>query len=590
MTDRGAKESRNTSSRVVAMLRWWPLLVPLALWMPSFLAVWHTGAAGFSLFLDAGGLSAFFWLIWFALWSRIWIALAAAIPFALVWPLELWVRVNHGTPISAHIAALVWETGWQEGADFAAVFGPDLVLPLVLWFAIYGAALHWAWRHRLTWQGRARTWILAIGLPLAIWSNWPDETSRPLPTVAAAQALVSDPTGSWGAHWEGAFPANLVVAVHRYSHQLRSLRSLRAALAGRSLHAVQTDPGQAPQLVVLVIGESASASHWGALGYARDTTPRIASLPGVALFSDVVALSPATRSAVPGVLSRRPVLGPDDRVDLQAEPSLVKAFAETGYSTHWISNQAPLGRYDTSIGLYAHGAQDVRFLNPSTYDAAGNTFDETLLKPLRRILAQDGRQFIVVHLLGSHFDYSERYPPEFDHFRSSQKIPGNPGESPHASGIESTNDSYDNSIRYTDHILGEIIETVQSLQTSALVAYFSDHGVDPSVGACRSTNGARRSEEAYRVPLFVWLSARQRTLTPDYWQRLTANTHQPYTTRALYSTLLELASINIEGGRPAENLLHPPAPGTRRMVGYGGNLLDFDAARQRNPCRIGAGG
>ncbi|MCP5217869.1 MAG: phosphoethanolamine transferase [Burkholderiaceae bacterium] len=564
--------------------------VLLALWIPSFFATWRAGPAGLTSFIDSVGLGAFFWLLWFALWSRMWLAMASAIPFALIWPVEMWVRLNFGTPIASHIVAVAWETGWDEGTNFASAFGFQLGALALVWLGAYTATMVWAWRQKVAWRGRSRAWVLAIGLPLLLWSNWPGGSQPAIGTASAADTVLGQGSHGWGVEWENTFPVNLWVAVSHYRQQRRSLQTLETTLATRSLHATQAKPDQVPDLVVLVIGESASATHWGALGYGRDTTPRMARMPGAALFSDVVALSTATRSAVPNVLSRRPVLRPDGRVDLDAEPSLVKAFSEVGYQTFWFSNQAPLGRHDTSIGLYAHGADHVLFLNPSTYDAAGNTYDEALLGPLRRTLQQGGRQFIVVHLLGSHFDYAQRYPPAFDHFQPSGQGAGHSGETQQARTGDAVNNSYDNSIRYTDHILGEILDAVRGVGGRAAVAYFSDHGVDPSMGACSSQSGTRRSEEAYRVPVFVWLSEELRARRPEVWQRLQAHEKLPYTTRALYSTLLDLSSIEVAGGLPAESLLNRPSSAAPRMVAYGERMVDFDAARHKDACRIGAGG
>lgn len=574
---------RITSRRLIS------LLVLLALWSPNFLATWSDRPSGLFNLITAVGLGAMFWLIWFALWSRLALALALALPFALVWPLEMWVRVNFGTPIASHIVAVGWETGWDEGSNFVSVFGLRLGALALVWLGAYLAMMGWVWRRGVVWRGRTRAWVLAIGLPLLVWSNWPGGSGVSMRTASAADTVLGQGSRGWGAQWENTFPVNLWVAVDHYRHQRHSLQTLEDTLSTRSLHAAQANPDQAPELVVLVIGESASATHWGALGYARDTTPRIAHATGVALFSNVVALSTATRSAVPNVLSRRPVLWPNGRVDLDAEPSLVKAFSEVGYTTHWLSNQAPLGRHDTSIGLYAHGAGDVRFLNPSTYDAAGSPYDEALMPSLQSILNKPGRRLVVVHLLGSHFDYAKRYPPLFDHFRPSSQDEGPTPLGAGESAADKQNNSYDNSVRYTDHLLGQILDDVRHFDAKAVVAYFSDHGVDSNVGPCSSQDGGRRSEAAYRVPLFVWMSESMRTQHADMWQRLKTNTAQPYTTRALYSTLLDLSGITIVGGLPAESLLNTPAAGTRRMVGFGGRLINFDAAREKNACAIGAG-
>ena len=71
------------------------------------------------------------------------------------------------------------------------------------------------------------------------------------------------------------------------------------------------------------------------------------------------------------------------------------------------------------------------------------------------------RKLIVVHLFGSHFPYGLRYPTTFAKF----------------SGTSKAIDGYDNSIVYTDYILGEAFGMAEKASVDAVV-YFSDHGED----------------------------------------------------------------------------------------------------------------
>ena len=64
-------------------------------------------------FFEAAALGFFFWLLFFALLGRLWLTLVFALPMALLWPLEVWARMNNGTPISAHLVALALESNWS---------------------------------------------------------------------------------------------------------------------------------------------------------------------------------------------------------------------------------------------------------------------------------------------------------------------------------------------------------------------------------------------------------------------------------------------------------------------------------------------
>ncbi len=556
------------------------LCVLLALWAPNLL-----GVPALADQVEIAVLGAVLWLLCVALLGRLWLVLVLALPAALVWPLELWLRWHNGTPISPHLAALVLESNWAESANFLSAYGFGLVWFGLVWLVLYAVSCWLAWRLDVRWQHRSRFYVVALCATLLVQFYRFHGTDEVLVSDVASEALADPKISSWTLQWADVYPVNLPLAVIHFREHQGKLHALQSGLASRSLQAQQMVHAHSPEVVVLVIGESASATRWGLLGYGRDTTPQLAQQQGVVVFSDVVGLSVLTRTAVPGVLSRKPVLKPSGDIDLQAEPSLVQAFAQVGYQTHWLSAQSRMGRHDTSISLYAREAADVRFVNPGTYQHRFY-MDEALLAPLRDVLAQPGRHLVVLHLLGSHFDYALRYPSSFDHFQPS--LQSAPAATDPARYAEQVSNSYDNSLRYTDHILAQVLNAVQQRGGNSVVAYFSDHGVDPAQGQCASQKPNRRSEAAYRVPAFVWLSETMRTQHPAQWQRLQDNAQHPYTTRALYSTLLGLAQIDVAGGLPAEGFLQSPAqPLPPRMVaGMTGNLVDFDVARQKSVCFI----
>lgn len=543
-------------------------------------------AAGQVRWQEAAGLGGIFWLLCWAVLGRLWLLLALALPAALVWPFELWLRWQHGTLISPHMVAVAFESNLAESTNFFSASGYWLIIIILVWVLLYAVGLWSAWRWKVRWQHRSRIYFLMLFLPLLTILYQSNNAYDPL-AIQLKDSVIEDPKMSaWQIQWADVYPVNLPISLAVFRQQQRELHTVQAALAARSLQAQQLPLNNAPEIIILVIGESATATRWSLLGFERDTTPHLSKKQGLIAFSDVVALSSATRTAVPGVLSRKPVLAPNGNIDMNAEPSLLQAFSQVGYKTHWLSNQSPIGKHDTSISLYAREAADVQFLNPATYEHHSN-LDEVLLTPLRTILAQPGRHLVVLHLLGSHFDYSLRYPASFDHFQPSlQSAP--PAAPDSALYAEQLDNSYDNSLRYTDHVLAKVLDAVQQRGGNGVVAYFSDHGVDPAQGQCSSKTPNRRSAAAYQVPVFVWLSEPMRMQQLGQWQQLQDNAHQPYTTRAVYSTLLELAHINIADGLPAENFLHAPSkPPTPRMVAdMNQKLVDFDVARAKNACFI----
>jgi glucan phosphoethanolaminetransferase (alkaline phosphatase superfamily) len=554
------------------------------LWMTSVLA---TLDGAHTEYLRAGQAAAFslaLWTLLLAAVRRVWLALVLALPVALFLPIEIWMRIGIGEPTSSRSVALLAETFVAEAADFLATYGATLIFWCAAWALIYGAAAWMAYRHSLAWRSRANTWCLLI-IPAVFLIHYVELGSPPW----LAEARSTDPFDGevlegWSQEWEDIFPVNLAVAVQHYGYEMKKLQRVQSVLQSQSLNARLLAPATAPEVVVLVVGESASATHWGMLGYVRKTTPRLEAEDKLVAFSDVVALSVTTRSAVPGVLSRRPVMRPDSSVDLQAEPSLVKAFGEAGYRTHWFSNQSPFGNDDTSIAVYAREAEDLRFFNPSTFKSKSN-FDETLLNPLEAVLKSPGRHLVVLHSLGSHFDYALRYPDGFDHFTpSSKNLVAN--DLAIGDADERVANSYDNSILYSDFFLSEVIRAVKARGGRSLVAYFSDHGNDLPGGKCSFRGVARIGESAYRVPVLFWFSDGMQQDHPVEWQRLRKNRNDPYTTRAMFSTLLELAGVGISGELPDQSFLRTDPKQGPRMIAAGDTMVDFDRAKAHNACRV----
>ena len=80
--------------------------------------------------------------------------------------------------------------------------------------------------------------------------------------------------------------------------------------------------------------------------------------------------------------------------------------------------------------------------------------------------------FIVLHTYGSHFNYHERYPAEFRIYTPDK------AEGIRQSYKKELRNAYDNSIRYTDYVLGEIVDMLKKKEVCASMLYLSDHGED----------------------------------------------------------------------------------------------------------------
>ena len=229
--------------------------------------------------------------------------------------------------------------------------------------------------------------------------------------------------------------------VNQNSHAIESRRAF-------SHQATQI--GEGVDVFLYVIGESSRPQNWSLNGYERNTNPRLMT-KNVLFFNRLLTAGPSTSIAVPAMLSLGQI---DDFEGIKSSKSIVSALGEAGYQTHWYSTQ-DADSWGGIIPFVAQEASDLKYLT--------RQYDSVLVQHLKAILSDfssGSKKFVVFHTMGSHFDYSKRYP-------STQGV---------FSGGNALVDSYDNSIVFTDRVLSELIDVLQASGLKTIMLYSSDHG------------------------------------------------------------------------------------------------------------------
>ena len=236
--------------------------------------------------------------------------------------------------------------------------------------------------------------------------------------------------------------------------------------------------------IVFVLGESANRDYMSLYGYPKPTTPFLDGLEGKVVAR---AISPVnqTMTAVPILLTAATVT---DYAPFYTQPSIVSDLRRCGYETFWLSNQLRYSPYTSSVSSIASEADHVRFVLDVLPRARFGLPDEVLLDILSPNDIVPGRkQAFFFHLLGSHFDWKDRYPPD-------QALISRPRD---------LRDVYANTIFYTDHVLARIFATFEPRSQQMLFVYTSDHGewITPDEGGHAFSQAF---QEEYRVPLVWW--------------------------------------------------------------------------------------
>ena len=356
------------------------------------------------------------------------------------------------------------------------------------------------------------------------------------------------------------FPVSTVKNLVDYVGYRARFQEALAERAGASFGAVGREWKRAP-VVVVVVGESTRRAQLGLYGYGRPTTPWLsAQADDVVVFSDAVTGAPVTQTAVALMMTAaRPATVTD-----HAQPSWLVLAREAGFDTVWLSNQ---DRTDgTATALIADDAERVVY---TSHDwSASGQYDHDLLPELDRALAErDGPLVVVMHLMGSHDDYALRYPDAFAVFDEASERPA--AHDRLARRERQLVDHYDNSVRYTDWMLGQIFGRVQATGAPAVGLFVSDHGENLYDTPARMRGHGVPGTTVFEaeVPLVMWSSPTFRQLRPDVVAAARRNRDRPVSTADLFYTFADLVGAEWPGAEPDRSVVRLAfRPRTRYVV------------------------
>ena len=299
-----------------------------------------------------------------------------------------------------------------------------------------------------------------------------------------------------------------------------------------------------PPLLVLVVGETARADHFGLNGYGRNTTPQLAQQP-VLSWQQVQSCGTNTIASVPCMFSPLGKAGYEGR---KAEyGNLLDIVQAAGLGVRWLDNQS--GCKGVCARIPSADAQAIATpAQRQQWCREGECLDRLMLDELDGQLAaipaaqrQQG-VVLVLHQMGSHGPaYYRRSAPDSKHF--------GPECATHVTSDCEQQDLvnvYDNSIVETDAFLAQTIDWLRTQERDFAPAmlYVGDHG--ESLGE----NGLYLHGLPYRiapqaqkhVPWVLWPGQlQQRTGWSEACSR--AQLNQPLTHDAYFHTVLGMLDI-----------------------------------------------
>lgn len=289
--------------------------------------------------------------------------------------------------------------------------------------------------------------------------------------------------------------------------------------------------------IILIIGESLQRGHMSLYGYGVKNTPLLEGLEAsgnLIKFSDTISPYGTTNQVLMRLLNFSDYESERKRAWFR-NLSIIDMFKLSGYRTFWISNQEAFGAHALSAKSAADRADAESFLSKSNlYETVRIKPDGVLLPLINQAKTeQSERNFYVIHLIGSHMDYSLRYPEGFGKFSAADV------KAKLTSKQKDVVAYYDNSVLYNDFVINEIFKIFSG--DDSLIVYLSDHGENLYENG-RLGHGME-SRFTYEIPLLFIASREFLSDHATLWQRLAAAKDKPFMSDDLAHLLADIIGV-----------------------------------------------
>ena len=353
---------------------------------------------------------------------------------------------------------------------------------------------------------------------------------------------------------------NYYLPIYRLAFALAETGRLRGELTrfSHSLSLARVDSvSPRPPHVVVIFGESYNRHHSALYGYARATTPRQCARWArgeMVRFDDVISSWNTTCESFQNMLSSQCVGMAGTWASAPPFPLL---FRKAGFRVTFLSNQYVVGQAGFSAFV-----EDAFFNNPATshqlFDRRNDrlhAYDGDLLRYLPAPRSESGRpQLTLIHFLGLHAAFDQRYPHAFAHFGA-----GSYHRPDLTDGDRAVLAAYDNAVYYNDYVVDRILRHYEG--TDAVVVFVPDHGervFDTSNEWGRNLSWSPGDlRQQFEIPFWIWGSPIYRRRHPQQWRQIESAAPRRAMTDALPHLLYHLAGIHTPWYHARYDLLSP---------------------------------
>jgi heptose-I-phosphate ethanolaminephosphotransferase len=231
----------------------------------------------------------------------------------------------------------------------------------------------------------------------------------------------------------------------------------------------------------------------------------------------------------------------NDSEEWHQYPLFTTLFKNAGYNVTFISNQ-----FITSSDTYSDFQENILLndtrMSKAQFDSRNDkrfNYDGEMLDEYKGFGDSKKKgNLTIIHLMGQHIAFGERYPKEWEHFTAAMY--------PHLPEDEANIVAqYDNATLYNDYVLSRIIEEFK--EKDAIIIHMSDHGERSGIrgnGYGRDfTLSSESIEEQYEVPFWIFMTKEYVKKHPAIAEEIADSRNKPLCTDNIAHLMLSLAGI-----------------------------------------------
>ena len=305
--------------------------------------------------------------------------------------------------------------------------------------------------------------------------------------------------------------------------------------------------------VVFILGESTNRNHMHLYGYYLPNTPNLDDMAArgeISVFRDVVS----PHSTTIAVLSKLFTFCNHESDKPWYEYSnLIDIMNSAGYKTYWLSNQESSGIWGNVAQIYAAHSNVSHFTRIRDSREDDGLEDGALFPLVDEAIAQRDEQknFYVVHLMGGHGLYYNRFPYIFTKFTKDDiQLDVNEAQ-------KTVIAQYDDALYYNDYIVSGIIDKFRCTGEDSIVVYVPDHGEAVyDEGGFTGHIEENPSRHMIEIPVIIWASDRFKELHPEKWAAIQAAVDNPYMTDDMIHTMLDIVDVQTADYDPARSIIN----------------------------------